>query len=62
MIDASTITTCKWKYQEDAYEEHWTTECGEAFVFFEGSPKDNHIRFCPYCGKPIEQIEQKEEE
>lgn len=41
---------CNWT--ED-WEGNWNTECGEMFVFIDGGPEENRIRFCCYCGKPI---------
>lgn len=45
---------CKWRY--DSTHEKWDTQCEEAHCFFEGSPKDNNYKFCPYCGKEIWQL------
>ena len=43
---------CKWTYDDthDMYE----TACGEAFCFMEGNRKDNGIKYCPFCSKPID--------
>ena len=35
--------------RKTAYE----TECEHAFCIIEGTPKDNDIKYCPYCGKEI---------
>lgn len=46
---------CKWKYEEwdgDCYD----TDCGESFVLFEGTPEENKMKYCCYCGKEIEQV------
>lgn len=29
------------------------TDCGESFDITEGTPTENHMRFCCYCGKPL---------
>lgn len=50
--------TCKWIYDED--DDFWETECGGAFTLMAGTPKDNRMKFCPYCGKKIEQKEKEE--
>jgi len=39
---------CGWR--EDVGHE---SECGNAFIFNDGGPKDNRFRYCPYCGKLI---------
>ena len=40
---------CQW--QEDG--EAWVTQCGHLFQICHGSPEDNGMDFCPYCGRPI---------
>ena len=42
------VRRCRWDYDEDmdAHE----TECGHAFTLIEGTPAENDMRFCPYCG------------
>lgn len=42
------VMRCRWDYDEDmdAHE----TECGHAFTLIEGTPSENDMRFCPYCG------------
>ena len=42
---------CTWTYDEDL--DTWDTECGESFVVTNGTPAENKMRFCPYCGSPI---------
>jgi hypothetical protein len=43
--------TCEWKQDENGA---WWTDCGNGFEFNnEGSPKDNKMKFCCYCGKPL---------
>lgn len=41
---------CTWT--ED-YEGNWYAACGEVWTLTEGTPAENHYRFCPGCGKPI---------
>jgi len=48
---------CEWT--EDKHDDMWETTCGNAHVFFDGGPKANNYKYCPYCGieiteKPIE--------
>jgi hypothetical protein len=45
---------CKWEKDNLDYDQY-KTSCGNMFVFFEGSPEDNKMKFCPYCGKEIDQ-------
>lgn len=46
------INHCQWNEDEDG---NWFTDCNNAFTFNEGSPSDNKMQFCPYCGKLIYQ-------
>jgi hypothetical protein len=39
---------CAWTY-EDA-EEYWETACGNHFQIIDGTPQDNEMKFCCYCG------------
>lgn len=42
--------SCEWSQDDDG---NWTTECGGMFVISEGTPKDNDMSFCCYCGEPL---------
>lgn len=41
---------CKWK--QDEYDI-WETDCGNLFVVNDGTPSENKMKFCPYCGKEL---------
>lgn len=41
---------CAWSRDEDG---NWETGCGNLFIILEGSPQDNEMKFCPYCGRVI---------
>lgn len=43
--------TCDWTDDEG----YWITTCGHEFVINAGSPKDNDMRFCCFCGKEIKE-------
>ncbi|GHT66457.1 hypothetical protein FACS1894110_10200 [Spirochaetia bacterium] len=45
--------TCTWKYFEEGV---WHTDCDNAFCFIDLGPKENHMKFCPYCGKLLEEV------
>jgi len=40
---------CKWTDNGQYYE----TSCGECFEIINGTPADNGMIYCPYCGKII---------
>ena len=41
---------CAWTEDEDG---NWETACGRMFVLVEGTPSDNSMAFCCYCGKSL---------
>ena len=47
-------TTCEWR-PDRAWEEtgEWLTACGESFLLVTGTPIENEMRFCPYCGRAL---------
>ena len=47
---------CKWTEDTDGY---WRSECGDAFVFNEGTPPENGFNFCCFCGKEISVIREE---
>jgi len=44
---------CEWK----DVGEYWETGCDGAFCISNGTPKNNEMEYCPYCGKEIKVIE-----
>ena len=42
---------CNWHQDDD--DGTWATDCGGIFVIIEGTPSDNKMKFCAYCGKPL---------
>lgn len=53
---------CAWMEVADSGWNYWETGCDEAFIFYEGTPTSNKYRYCPYCGRPIQQTEIRTEE
>ena len=51
---------CEWIY--DDTHDKWDTACGEMFVMIEGTPHDNGMVYCPYCGKAINFKEEARDE
>ena len=44
-----------WEY---LYEENYKcSECGDWWVFIEGTPKDNGADYCPHCGAKMDEVE-----
>lgn len=47
---------CVWKENETYFDEgDYTTGCGQPHFFSEGEIKENGYKYCPYCGKQIEE-------
>lgn len=45
--------TCRWSRADDDTDV-WETTCGKAFTIIDGSPADNQMAFCCYCGRELE--------
>jgi hypothetical protein len=45
---------CVWTQTE---EEHtrWEASCGKVFIIEDGTPEENEMKFCTFCGKPIKE-------
>lgn len=44
---------CFWIHGDDWDADYWDTQCGEAFTLLEGTPLENKMKFCPYCGRKL---------
>jgi len=47
---------CEWKYVSED-DDYYETTCSQAFYLTNGTPKDNHYKFCPHCGRRIKETE-----
>ena len=43
---------CTWIEDENGC---WDTSCDNAFEIAEGTPEENHMKFCCYCGRSLDQ-------
>lgn len=41
---------CRWLQDDDGV---WDTACGNKYEITEGTPRDNHMKFCCFCGKAL---------
>lgn len=41
---------CTWTEDDDGV---WDTDCGNRFETVEGTPHENDMLFCCYCGRPL---------
>ena len=44
---------CRWIFSDDGY---WVTDCANAFVVNEGTPTENKMKFCCYCGRNLKEV------
>ena len=50
------MNECAWREEDGC----WGTDCNHEFVINEGTPVENEMKFCCYCGKPIIQFPEEE--
>lgn len=44
---------CNWTEDEDG---NWSTDCGNAFVLNDGTPIENKMKFCCFCGDQLVEV------
>lgn len=50
------LEPCEWRSDDEPdMGGAWHTACGEIFCITDGSPSDNGMIFCCYCGNGIMQ-------
>jgi hypothetical protein len=42
---------CTWTEEDGC----WNTDCGHVFEVSKGTPAENEMKFCCFCGKLIEE-------
>ena len=52
------LAICRW--QED-FDGNYDTDCQQSFCMLDGTPDENGMRYCCYCGKPLESVKYREE-
>lgn len=45
---------CTWT-RDNPDSDIWLTSCGSAWCLNEGTPKENRMKFCPFCGREIKE-------
>ncbi len=51
---------CLWKH--DHSDVAWATDCGAYWQFTDGGPRDNGVIYCHKCGKPVNALDQHDED
>jgi len=49
-------TVCHWTAHPVDASGFWETDCNEAFGLNEGTPSNNGMKFCCYCGKKLVEV------
>ena len=44
------MSSCKWTPDEDGI---YDTECSNRYEIMDGTPTENHMEYCTYCGKQL---------
>ncbi len=55
---------CRWLQEGDEESDTWAASCGRHryFSLNEGTPKDNDMTHCCYCGKPLVEVPIEEDD
>lgn len=48
-----TTKECGWTFLNS---EFWETDCGHAFTLNDGTPAQNGMKFCCYCGDGLVEV------
>ena len=56
VLEGNHNDVCEWKL-EDKEDNLYLTGCQQRQLIFDGTPKENGYRYCPYCGKKIKVVE-----
>ena len=52
---------CQWLQQDGEFSEDWLACDDKLFCLQNGTPSENGMGFCPYCGKNLVEITYKEQ-
>ena len=54
------MSKCKFKGQENFFNDFvYRSECGRVIDLKGSTVEEEEYKFCPYCGKEIEEVEQR---
>lgn len=53
------MAKCVWAEDMDG---NWDTSCHHTFVFTQGGPDDNGMKFCCFCGLRLNEERYKDED
>ena len=53
-LKRATPSICVWSEDDDGGP--WSTGCERLFEINEGRPSENGMKFCCFCGQPLEEV------
>jgi hypothetical protein len=53
---------CQWSRDSDEDSDTWSTACSHYFTLIDGTPTDNGLKYCCYCGRPLIEVPWEAEE
>lgn len=56
------LRTCTWTQMPWLEYHPWVTDCANEFEITEGTPDENQMKFCCYCGGRLVQVIEPEPE
>lgn len=51
-----------WRDASEMDGDAWVSDCGAHWVFIDGTPVDNDMRYCPRCGGELDQLPDTQDE
>ena len=51
---------CTWSLDDDPDRAAWQSACGQSWMFTDGGPAENHVRYCHGCGRPVQIVQPAE--
>ena len=58
LVEGGGMDICAWREEDGC----WRTDFYHEFVINEGTPRENDMKYCCYCGKLIEEFPEEEQE
>jgi hypothetical protein len=52
-LEAQLDRTCEWSVSAHRDNEYWSSSCGDDWMFIDGGPEENSVRFCQGCGGKV---------
>lgn len=49
--------TCTWIQEENQDSNTWSTSCGREWELTDGTPMENDIQYCVFCGRSVRTVD-----